>query len=184
MTDLKVITGHTNDIVSEHNQRLEEQRELINQLTDLVNQQGSLIDIIIEGPVRFHAQATQDLITFWPPNSKITFDSELVDSHSSLNHLQGVFTAPLSGTYQFSLHADIVPSETAVIFVHLNDKAVKNFQFFASNLNAKEVLQRSIHFGFTLSQGDSVKMVNGPGANSLLALYNPIQFTGVLVNKT
>ncbi len=117
-------------------------------------------------------------------NSVITFDSELVDSHSSMNHSQGIFTVPLNGTYQFSFYADIVTSETAVIFVHLNDKVVKKFQFFGSNLNDKEILQRSIHFGLTLSQGDSVKMVNGPDAHSLLALHNPIQFIGVLVNKS
>ena len=51
-------------------------------------------------------------------------------------------------------------------------------------VNDKEILQRSIHFGLTLSQGDSVKMANGPDAHSLLALHNPIQFIGVLVNKT
>ena len=101
-----------------------------------------------------------------------------------MNHPQGIFAAPMNGTYQFSFYADIVTSETAVIFVHLNDKVVNNFQFFASNLNEKEILQRSIHFGLTLSQGDSVKMVNGPDAHSLLALHNPIQFIGVLVNKT
>ncbi len=197
-TNLRIITGHTNDIISDHNEkleaqaetiieqnkRLEAQEEITTQLTALLNQQGSLIEKILEGPVRFHTQATQDYITFWPPNSVITFDSELVDSHSSMNHPQGVFTVPMNGNYQFSFYADIVTSETAVIFVHLNDKVVNNFQFFASNLNEKEILQRSIHFGLTLSQGDSVKLANGPDAHSLLALHNPIQFIGVLVNKT
>jgi hypothetical protein len=155
-TNLRIITGHTNDVIEK----------------------------ILEGPVRFHTQATQDHITVWPPNSVITFDSELVDSHSSMNHPQGIFTAPITGTYQFSFHADILTSETAAIFVYHNDKIVKKFQFFASNLNDKEILQRSIHFGLTLSQGDSVKLANGPDAHSLLALHNPIQFIGVLVNKT
>jgi hypothetical protein len=76
-----------------------------------------------------------------------------------MNHPQGIFTVPMNGTYQFSFYADIVTSETAVIFVHLNDKVVNNFQFFASNPNEKDILQRSIHFGLTLSQGDSVKLV-------------------------
>ena len=66
-TNLQIITGHTNDIVSDQNKRLEAQEEITNQLTALLNQQGSLIEKILEGPVRFHTQATQNYITFWPP---------------------------------------------------------------------------------------------------------------------
>ena len=84
--------------------------------------------------VRFYAVSDFGSGEHWPSNTGITYAYELVDTHNSMDHVSGYFTAPFSGLYGFFFTAVMYKWEMNYfnnIHIHINDinVACYNFQY-------------------------------------------------------
>ena len=131
--------------------------------------------------VRFYAVSDFGSGEHWPSNTGITYAYELVDTHNSMDHVSGYFTAPFSGLYGFFFTAVMYKWEMNYfnnIHIHINDinVACYNFQY------DKAATTETIYFANYLNAGDRFNIFQAEGTGVWIK-SNPVTLMGFLVEK-
>jgi len=130
--------------------------------------------------VRFIASRNND--DGYIGSGKITYEKELIDTSNSFSYSSGIFSAPLSGTYLFSLSATC-NDDACVIYTYLNDDRQTDY-YFKDYIPGTTDESRQISFEFTMHmyQDDELYLYD-PFSEGIATgtSYGPLTFTGRLI---
>jgi hypothetical protein len=110
------------------------------------------------------------------PDSWVTYKSELADTHGAMDPESGIFTAPFSGFFAFTLYAKVPCSADRGVIIAFHNSAAR--PIFECDYYNDGVLfsSHAIHFSMRLEASDEVRIHSGT-----LGLASPV-WSGSLVS--
>jgi hypothetical protein len=131
-----------------------------------------------DAALRFYVETKQG--DYWPENTFINYETELTDTHNTMNTETGFFTAPFSGTYGFVFYARIYCDITDRYLYVDHNGARSNIHSCHGGIHSSHI-SISINFALSLNQGDTVGIFTGTAFVRIDP--HPAKFTGFLLQK-
>jgi len=110
-------------------------------------------------------------------SGKITYSGQAVDSANAINYSTGIFRAPISGTYFFSISGNYY-AQSADIKAYLNGDEL--YEFIDVMYSANENRQLAFDFTTYMSSGDELYMYDS-NTDGFFNTRNPLIFSGRLI---
>ena len=122
----------------------------------------------------------------WPLHQVVSYTTETVDTHNSMDTGTGAFTAPFSGTFEFIFYATFVCTyDPQSLYLLKNSDTwieIHYCELLLTDSGSDYVFEsNSVHFSLDLQQGESVRIESGTAQIHLK--HFPAKFTGFLLKK-
>jgi hypothetical protein len=133
-----------------------------------------------DSSLRFHVE-TKAGSGYLPLQSRITYETELTDTHNAMNKETGIFTAPFAGTFGFVFYAKFLTDyDQHQLYVDHNQARIAIFGYHIDS--SSEYGSTSAYFALSLKKDDTVGIYTG---TAKIGFYSyPAKFTGFLLQKS
>jgi hypothetical protein len=143
----------------------------------LKNADNVLTNSLNDNALRFHVE--RKLVSSWPYNTFITYETKLTDTHNAMNTETGLFTAPFSGTFGFVFYGEFY-CDGASRNLYVDHNGARSKIYYCYN-DSNDYSSSSIYFAISLKQGDTVGIFVETAYVYLG--HHPAKFTGFLLQK-
>jgi hypothetical protein len=130
--------------------------------------------------LRFHVE-TRISTVYWPLETDVTYEREVVDTHDAMDIGLGIFTAPMTGVYGFFLYSEFYCDyNVRILYLYHNEEKV-SIQLCHKDLpEGSGYSSNSVYFAREMNVGDTLKIFSG---SAQLHLNFPAKFMGFLLER-